>query len=99
MFVQISNAFLRSTEGDKLQIQLNFIKEMPRTGHKTMLDLSSVGPLLFAWVMQLLLPVSKYFVFSPLFVGHSSSIYETESFDLPSFPYDYITFFIVSSHF
>ncbi|XXG81173.1 hypothetical protein AAC387_Pa09g1870 [Persea americana] len=54
----VSNAFLRHFKDGGMRIHLDFVKEMPRAGSRVALNLSSsIGPLLFAWVIQLLFPV------------------------------------------
>ncbi|XP_068649279.1 ABC transporter A family member 7-like [Aristolochia californica] len=53
----VSNAFLRHFKDENIQVLLDFVKEMPKAGHINALTLSSIGPLLFAWVIQMLFPV------------------------------------------
>ncbi|XP_058110850.1 ABC transporter A family member 7-like isoform X2 [Magnolia sinica] len=53
----VSNAFLRHFKDGSLRILLGFVKEMPKPGTKIALDSSYIGPLLFAWVIQLLFVV------------------------------------------
>lgn len=66
--IQVSNAFLRQFKSSKSRILLSYVKEMPKAGTRIALDLSELlGPLLYSWVVQLLLPVSRilliYFFF------------------------------------
>ncbi|XP_065020409.1 ABC transporter A family member 8-like, partial [Musa acuminata AAA Group] len=54
----VSNAFLRQFKSSKSRILLSYVKEMPKAGTRIALDLSELlGPLLYSWVVQLLLPV------------------------------------------
>nr|XP_048329625.1 ABC transporter A family member 7-like isoform X1 [Ziziphus jujuba var. spinosa] len=53
-----SNAYLQFLKGPGTQMQFDFIKEMPKAGTKTRLDLSSLlGTLFFTWVVIQLFPV------------------------------------------
>ncbi|KAK1312739.1 ABC transporter A family member 6 [Acorus calamus] len=54
----VSNAFLRHFKDRDIRIILDFVKEMPKSGNKIAINLSTIlGPLLFSWVIQLLFPV------------------------------------------
>ncbi|URE23121.1 Universal stress protein family, partial [Musa troglodytarum] len=54
----VSNAFLRQFKSSTSRVLLNYVKEMPKAGTRIALDLSELlGPLLYSWVVQLLLPV------------------------------------------
>ncbi|KAJ4769649.1 Abc transporter a family member 7 [Rhynchospora pubera] len=53
-----SNAFLKFLKGSGVSIEFEFVKETPKVGTKTRLDLSAlVGVLFFTWVTLLLFPV------------------------------------------
>ncbi|XP_072976884.1 ABC transporter A family member 7-like isoform X2 [Typha angustifolia] len=59
----VSNAFLHQIKTRRMRILLSFVKEMPKQGAKVSLDLSvMLGPLLYAWVIQLLLPFFLIFL-------------------------------------
>ncbi|CAN6442283.1 unnamed protein product [Victoria cruziana] len=54
----ISDAFLKNFGGRGSSVQIDFVKEMPKHATRITLDVSSLlGPLVFAWVIQLLFPV------------------------------------------
>ncbi|KAG9459218.1 hypothetical protein H6P81_003726 [Aristolochia fimbriata] len=53
----VSNAFVRHFKDENMQLLLDFVKEMPKAAVKYGISLSSIGPLLFAWVIQMLFPV------------------------------------------
>ncbi|KAK1265230.1 ABC transporter A family member 8 [Acorus gramineus] len=54
----VSNAFLRHFKDRDARIILDFVKEMPKSGNRIAINLSTIlGPLLFSWVIQLLFPV------------------------------------------
>ncbi|CAM6105629.1 unnamed protein product [Calypogeia fissa] len=53
-----AQAFLRFLTGPQAELPLWFVKEMPKGSSKLTLDFSSIlGPLFYAWIIQLLLPV------------------------------------------
>ncbi|KAF3781963.1 ABC transporter A family member 3 [Nymphaea thermarum] len=55
----ISDGFLQLFGGRGCSMKIDFVKEMPKHATKITLDVSSLlGPLVFAWVIQLLFPVS-----------------------------------------
>ncbi|XP_078428108.1 ABC transporter A family member 7-like [Wolffia australiana] len=54
----ISNAYLQYLVGDDANLQLEFIKEMPKPATRLVLDFSSIiGPTFYLWVVSFLLPV------------------------------------------
>lgn len=57
--LQAAQAFLRLIL-PTASLPLWFVKEMPKQSSKLTLDFSSLlGPLFYAWIIQLLLPVSR----------------------------------------
>ena len=57
--LQASNAYIKFLRGSGVDMLFEYVKEMPKVGTSYRLDLSSLlSELFFAWIVELLFPVS-----------------------------------------